>query len=159
MVAVRGGRTHQYFWVWLKTALMPPARVKVSVCSVLVLGGGAWKLDPGSSLHVPLSFLRHTPEREMRSMAPTSSAALEGPEAWSKTIFNMLGVRTSIGTTGFPGIEEETESPDPMGVGGALLSAANLSRLMTIGPGLKGSSGGGGVGVGMAVVVGVTVCG
>ena len=81
MVAVRGGRTHQHFWVWLK----------VSVCSVLVLGGEAWKLDPGSSLHVPLSFLRHTPEREIRSMAPTSSAALEGPEAWSKTIFSMLG--------------------------------------------------------------------
>ena len=125
------------------------------MCSVLVLGGGAWKLDPGSSLHVPLSFLRHTPEREMRSMAPTSSAALEGPEACSKTIFSMLKVRTSMGTTGFPGNEEEVESPDPLGVGGALLSAANLSRLMTIGPGLKGSSGGGGVGVG--VVVGVTV--
>ena len=41
-------------------------------------------------------------------------------------------------------------------MGGVLLSAANLSRLMTIGPGLKGSSGGG-VGVAMAVVVGVTV--
>ena len=153
MVAVRGGRTHQHFWVWLKTALMPPARGKVSVCSVLVLGGGAWKLDPGSSLHVPLSFLRHTPEREMRSMAPTSPAALEGSEAWSKTIFNMLGVRTSMGTTGFPGNEEEAESPDPLGVGGVLLSAANLSRLMTIGPGLKGSSGV----VGVAVVVGVTM--
>ena len=65
-------------------------------------------------------------------------------------------MRTSMGTTGFSGNEEEAESPDPLGMGGALLSASNLSRLMIIGPGLKGSSGGG-VGVGVGAVMGVTL--
>ena len=134
MVTVRGGRTYQHFWVWLKTALTPPIRGKVSVWSELVVGGGSWKLDPATILHVPLSFLRHTPEREMRSMGLISPAALSGPEACSRTIFSILGVRTSMGMTGLPASEEEVGSTV---VGGALLS--NFSRLMTMGTGLKGS--------------------
>lgn len=72
----------QHFWVWLKTALMPPVRGKLSVWSVLVVGGASWKLEPAAILHVPLSFFRHTPDREMKSMGPVVSlATLEGSDA------------------------------------------------------------------------------